>query len=150
MLWVSHGRRFRLTKPCMFFLSIIHKHSANLSGLTFKLHQGSYINLQTLVLHQKRGWKHLLKTLIVVLAYNTVKSRSTDWRSEQLLATERSRDLVEAFPYSDQFLPINNDVQNSWDRPAGLLPRLGLAEALGLRVMVYMVHTNSVPRFKNV
>ena len=38
---------------------------------------------------------------------------------------------------------------HSWDRLAGPLPRLGLAEALGSRVMVSRDHTYSVPRYKN-
>ena len=41
--------------------------------------------------------------------YITVESSATNWRSEQLLATEQSRDLIEAFPYSEKFLPIDND-----------------------------------------
>ena len=38
-----------------------------------------------------------------------VQSRAAGLRSEQLLATKRSRDLIEAFPYSENFLPIDND-----------------------------------------
>ena len=38
-----------------------------------------------------------------------VQSPATNWRLEQLLATEQSCDLIEAFPYSEKFSPINND-----------------------------------------
>ena len=42
-------------------------------------------------------------------AYNSVYTGATDWRSEQLLSTERSRDLIEAFSYSEKFDNIGND-----------------------------------------
>ena len=41
--------------------------------------------------------------------YNSVYTGATDWRSEQLLSTERSRDLIEAFSYSEKFDNIGND-----------------------------------------
>ena len=40
--------------------------------------------------------------------------------------------------------------RHSWDRLAGPLPCLGLAKALGSRVMVSRYHTYSVPRLKNL
>ena len=48
----------------------------------------------------------------VALRYNSVYTVATNWRSEQLLSTEQSRDLIEAFSYSEKFNNIGNDTDS--------------------------------------
>ena len=45
----------------------------------------------------------------LAMSHNSIYTGATDWRSEQLLSTERSHDLIEAFPYSEKFDNIGND-----------------------------------------